>query len=244
MDLMNPTPVTPRSVEAGQGLAWWTEAWTLFTRNPGMWIVLGLIVIVLMFLLGLVPVLGGVAAAVLFPVLAGGWLLTIRKAESGQPMEVNDLFSAFKQPLLTPLATLGGITLLGALAIGLAVGALGAGAALGMVFGGMRHSMGGVMAAAGTGMLAGLVALVMGSLLSMALWFAPALVVFKGLAPMDAVKASFAASLKNIVPFLLFSLIYLVAAFIASLPAMLGWVVLAPLLGLAMYASYRDVFAG
>jgi uncharacterized membrane protein len=77
---------------------------------------------------------------------------------------------------------------------------------------------------------------------SMALWFAPALVIFRGTAPVDAMKISFAACLRNIVPFLLYGLLYIVAAIIASIPFGLGWIVLAPLVMISLYVSYRDVF--
>jgi hypothetical protein len=32
--LTTPTPLEPRSVDAGRGIAWWGEAWALFARNP------------------------------------------------------------------------------------------------------------------------------------------------------------------------------------------------------------------
>jgi uncharacterized membrane protein len=62
-------------------------------------------------------------------------------------------------------------------------------------------------------------------------------------APVDAMRLSFAASMKNIVPFLLWGLIYLVASIVASIPFALGWLVLGPVLMLTVYVSYKDVFA-
>ena len=91
-------------------------------------------------------------------------------------------------------------------------------------------------------MLALLAGLVLGMLLTMATWFAPALVVFERRAPVEAVKASFAASLKNVVAFLLWGIVYIVAAIVASIPFGLGWIVLAPLLMLTAYVSYQDIF--
>jgi uncharacterized membrane protein len=76
----------------------------------------------------------------------------------------------------------------------------------------------------------------------MALWFSPALVVFRGVPPVEAVRASFAACLRNIVPFLLHGIVFLVAAIVASIPFGLGWLVLLPLVTLTMYSSYKDVF--
>ena len=96
----------------------------------------------------------------------------------------------------------------------------------------------------GAGMLALLVMLLLVMLASMALWFAPALVVFRGTAPVDAVRASFAATLKNTAPLLVWSLIYIVASIVASIPVGLGWIVLVPVTMLSVYVSYRDVFAG
>ncbi len=49
-------------------------------------------------------------------------------------------------------------------------------------------------------------------------------------------------SLTNWLPFLVYGLIYLVAAFVASIPFGLGWILLVPVVLLTMYVSYRDVF--
>jgi len=78
---------------------------------------------------------------------------------------------------------------------------------------------------------------------AMVIWFATALVVFRNVAPVEALKASFAASLKNAVPFLAYGVLYLVAAIVASIPFGLGWILLVPVLMLTMYVSYKDVFA-
>jgi uncharacterized membrane protein len=232
---------TARTVDAGRGVNWWSEAWALFMKNPGMWIVLALIMIVILIVLNFIPFLGSLASSLLFPAFAASWLLAARKVEGGGALEVGDLFSGFKDKL-TPLLVLGAVVLVAGVVIALAAGALGFGAVMGMFMGGARHSAGGMMAAFGAGMLALLVALALGALVAMAIWFAPALVVFRNVAPIDALKASFSASLKNIVPFLLFGIVYIVAAIVASIPFGLGWIVLVPVLMLTTYASYKDIF--
>ena len=78
--------------------------------------------------------------------------------------------------------------------------------------------------------------------LAMAMWFAPALVFFNNMAPLDALKASFNACLKNTLPFLILGLIVLVLMFFAALPVGLGFLVLFPVLAGTLYASYQDVF--
>ena len=234
-------PVQPRSVEAGRGIAWWTEAWALFVKNAGMWIVLALVFLVIFIVLSVIPLLGSIAASLLTPVLVGGWMLAARKVEAGGKLEVGDLFAGF-QDKLTPLLVLGALLLAASLVIFFAVGALGFGAVMGLAMGSSQQSAGGVMAALGAGFAALVVGLVLGSLVAMAFWFAPALVVFRNMAPVDAAKASFAANLKNLLAFLVFGAVYLVAAIVASIPFGLGWIVLIPVSLLAVYVSSKDVF--
>jgi uncharacterized membrane protein len=229
-----------RSVEAGRGLAWWTEAWPMFTKNAGMWIVLGLIMLVIFIVLGFIPFLGGIASALLAPVFVGGWLLAARKAEAGAALEVGDLFEGFKDKLM-PLVVLGAVLLGFTIVVTLVVGMLGFGAVMG--FGSGVNTGAGAAAAMGAGFIGLLVMLVLGFLVAMAFWYAPGLVVFRNVAPIDAMKASFSAGVKNIVPFLLYALIYIVAAVVASIPFGLGWIVLVPVLMLTVYVSYKDLFA-
>ena len=92
--------------------------------------------------------------------------------------------------------------------------------------------------------LAGLLTLLLGAPLLMAVWFAPALVYFNGLQPVAALKASFDACLKNWLVATIFGLITLVLCFFAALPMGLGFLVLLPVLYGALYASYRDIFLG
>lgn len=243
MDEPNATAALPRTVDAGRGFSWWSDAWALFTRSAGVWIVLALIMIVIYIVLHFIPFVGSIAGSLILPPLAAGWLLAARKVEGGGTLEVGDLFAGFRDKL-TPLLVLGALLLAASVVIMLIAGALGFGAVMGMFMGGARQSAGGMMAAFGAGMLALLVALTLATLLAMALWFAPALIVFRDVAPVDALKQSFSASLKNVIPFLLYSIVYLVAAIVASIPFGLGWIVLMPVLMLTVYTSYKDVFEG
>ena len=231
----------PRTVDAGRGVTWWTDAWALFAKNIGMWVVLSLIMLVIFIVLSFIPLIGSLAAALLTPVFIGGWMLAARKVEGGGTLEVGDLFSGFRDKL-TPLIVLGALLLAATIVIGVVVAALGIGAVGGMMAGGAHNSAGGMMAAAGTGLFALLVALVLGFAVALAMWFAPALVVFRDMPPVDALKASVSASLKNIAPFLIYGLLYIVAAIVASIPFGLGWIVLVPIVLLTVYVSYKDIY--
>jgi hypothetical protein len=252
---MNTTPIDdtltgaatapqPRSVAADRGLAWWTDAWALFMRSASWWLVLGLVLLVMLAVLSIVPLLGGVAISLLMPVFAGSWMLAARKLRDGGVLEVGDLFLGFQGPRFANLLVLGALLLAATIVIMLVAGLLGVGAVLGITMGGgSRHmSAGGMLAAMGAGFAALTVTLLLGAIVTMALWFAPALVALRQTPPVEALKLSVAATLKNVVPFLVFGVIYIVAAIVASIPFGLGWIVLVPVSLLTAYVSYGDVF--
>lgn len=230
-----------RSVDAGRGVAWWSEAWALFMKNPGMWVVFGLIVLIIYIVLSFVPLVGNIAGALLTPVFMGGWLLATGKLEQGGSLEPADLLLGFKEHL-NPLMVLGALLAGATAVITLVVFALVGGAAIGASIGAATQSAGGMLAAAGAGLMAMLIGLALMVPVTMAIWFAPALVIFRGVQPVDALRMSFAACLRNIMPFLVYGVLGFVAAIVASLPAGLGWLVLLPLCFLTVQTTYRDVF--
>jgi uncharacterized membrane protein len=78
--------------------------------------------------------------------------------------------------------------------------------------------------------------------LIMAVWFAPALVVLQGAEPWDAMKLSFMGCVRNILPLLIYSIVWCILAIVASIPIMLGWLVFGPVTVASIYASYCDIF--
>jgi uncharacterized membrane protein len=76
----------------------------------------------------------------------------------------------------------------------------------------------------------------------MAYGFAPALAAIGERGVLDSLKQSFTGCLRNVMPFILYSLVFIVLAVLASLPFMLGWIVLAPVAVASMYAAYRDIY--
>ena len=55
-------------------------------------------------------------------------------------------------------------------------------------------------------------------------------------------KGSFSGCLKNMLPFLLYGVVLFVLSILASLPLLLGWLVLGPVFGASIYTSYRDIY--
>jgi len=232
---------SPRVVETARGTGWWRDAWTLFRRSPGAWIVLGVISIALLVLLSLIPLLGSLVASLISPALAGGWMLAAHKAEGGGVPGPDDLFAGFREKLRSLLIQ-GAIVVAASAITALVVAGLGANALIGVALGGGTFTPETLLTALSAAVLALIVGLAMSVVLAMAIWYAPALVVFRDAAPFDAMKASFAATLRNTVPFLLYGLVFIVLAIVASIPLGLGWIVLGPLLALSVYVSYRDIF--
>jgi uncharacterized membrane protein len=242
-----PQPQGPFAVPAGRGSAWWSEGWRLFTPSPGTWIGISVVFIVILIALGFVPLLGSLASTLLTPVLAGGIFVGCRAVDRGEPLTINHLFASFSDRL-QPLIIVGVTYLIGTVVI-MAIVLGGLAASMGIA--GVGALLGGDPIEAGFALLAGLgigamfavlIGLLLGIPLLMAYWFAPALVVFRNEEPLAAMKLSFNASMVNMLPMTVYSLIGLVFAIIASIPLALGWLVLFPVFATSVYASYKDIF--
>ena len=76
----------------------------------------------------------------------------------------------------------------------------------------------------------------------MAYWYAPVLNGLHDLKVLDAMKKSFIACLKNMVPFLIYGLIFTLILVVAIIPVGLGLIVAVPVMMTSLYTSYVDVF--
>lgn len=227
-----------RAVGAGQGWTWIADGFGLFKKAPGMWIALVIVLFVILVVLAFIPLLGAVATFLLMPLFVGGLILGCRALQGGGELELGHLFAGFKTHTAN-LIVLGALAIGGWIIVMLPVIAIvGAGA----FFGAMRGDAAGVAAVGGSFVLAGLVAMALSIPIYMALWFAPALVVLRGLAPVAAVKESFLGCLKNIVPFLIYGLVMLVLGIVAAIPLGLGWLILGPVAIASVYVAYRDIY--
>lgn len=228
-----------RALPASQGWTWITEGWDLFKRQPLIWVAFTVVgIAILMALQMLLPIIGQIAAMLLGPVFVGGIMIGCRDLEAGNELQFSHLFAGFRERFGS-LVSVGlislAITFAVALVVGLATG-MGASALVG-------SGDPAAMAAAGlTLLLALLIMLALLLPLYMAMWFAPPLIVFHAQGPGEAMKNSFVACLKNIMPFLLYSVIFVLLSLAASLPFLLGWLVLGPVMAASLYTGYRDIF--
>jgi hypothetical protein len=227
-----------RAVGAGQGWTWIADGFGLFKKAPGMWIALVIVLFVILVVLAFIPMLGAVATFLLMPLFVGGLMLGCRALQGGGELELGHLFAGFKTHTAN-LVVLGALAIGGWIIVMLPVIAI---VGTGTMFGMMRGDAAGAAAMGGSFVLAGLVAMALSIPIYMALWFAPALVVLRGLAPVAAVKESFLGCLMNIVPFLIYGLVMLVLGIVAAIPLGLGWLVLGPVAIASVYTAYRDIY--
>ncbi len=241
--------MTAMRADAGRGWGWLVEGWQLFARAPGIWIVILLIYLGISVVLSLIPFVGGLAYMLLSPVLAGGMLYGAAALARGETLEIGHVFRGFQdQERMGPLVLLGLIGVAGYVLMILVVVVFVGG---GMMMGAMMDSTGAVVPPgamgglfAGAGLIVLLVILTILALMTMALFYGIPLVMLAGQNAWPAVQDSVAACWVNILPLLVFGLIYLVLAIVAAIPFGLGFLILGPVTVCAIYASYREVFEG
>ena len=68
------------------------------------------------------------------------------------------------------------------------------------------------------------------------------LVLFDGIAPGAALKASFSACLKNVIAFTLYAIVLVVLFIVATIPFGLGLIVVVPVALISVYTAYREIF--
>jgi hypothetical protein len=228
----------PRTVPAGQGVAWLREGLDLFAAAPLTW--LGITLLFSGMLVFSVVPFAGMFASVAIPMFIGGLMLGCDAQRRGQPLEVRYLFSGFEAPRLQPLAIVGALYLAASVVVMLPVIAVVVGTSLAGTFAAVSAGSGG-SGSAGVG-IAAVVAVTIGLLilmaatvlLSMAIWFAPSLVVFRGVAPVDAMKLSLRGALRNLGPF---------AVYVLAVMG-IGLLVMLPLLGAILLAAARGGSGG
>ena len=229
-------------VPAVHGWLWIKQGFVLFKKNPLLWMVLTAIGVVGLFGIATIPVIGDPLSTLLFPVLLAGYMQGCRALDQNEELELAHLFAGFRQHTQY-LITLGGINLVGQLLI-LGVMMLTGGAAMvSIIMSNEPVTDPAVVtqALAGAG-FAILIGMVLFCILVMAMQFAPMLVIFDNVKPVAALKASLRGFIRNILALTVYGLLLLPFAIVASLPIMLGWLFLLPVIITSMYAIYSDLF--
>lgn len=242
----------PQKRPVGEGWRWISDAFGLLFGGYWVWLLMGIVFFFIMLALQFVPLVGGFAATVLWPVFSGGVMWACLELERNGKVQFEHLFAGFSNQsssllvvgaiylaltivlmivsfvvLTVMLGISGGFTLFEAMFTGDldAIDPGTAGSAISVAI-----------------LLFVLVNLALALPLYMAIWFAPALVIFHGVKPFEAMKRSFMGCLKNIVPFLWYGIIGLGLCIVAAIPLGLGFFIVMPMFVLSQYTSYKSVF--
>jgi uncharacterized membrane protein len=258
---------------ARRGLAWLAEAYRMFREARLPWVILLALYYLLMVLLSVVPYVSHVLPALVKPVFAVGLLAAAWTQERGGRPSLSHLFQGFRANLQALLA-LGVMLVVGVIAAVLATSLFDGGLLVDLLSREQplatpetvdkeRSTPADELVKVGKLQGSLLVAALLAMPTILALWFAPALVVFQDAGPATALGASLRAALANWRPLLVYALAVLlfgallpiiVAQFVVMLlPSQTTiWIVFVGYLGYALmffatlhisdYVSYRDIF--
>jgi hypothetical protein len=219
----------PRRVPAGNGWQWIVSAWELLKAAPGPWALLVLIAIGVAFTCGALPFIGGLLQQFVTPfssaaVAAQGEL--VRNGQAPGMSEVMDRVMKRASQLLVVGAVLVGATICVAIVVFTF-----------FILVSRNNQNSGLFVS-----LAGLGLLVLFLPLMMATYFAPALICLHEKTAVEAMRLSLRACWRNFWPFTVLTLCAMGLAIVATLPLLLGWFLLIPVMFVVSYSAYRDIF--
>jgi len=261
VSLQKPAVPQARAVPSGDGMKWTREAISIFTASPLMWIIFMIIFMVVNLAVAMIPFVGQLLLSLVSPMIMAGVMVGCQAVQNGEQLDTDHFTAGFKgktEPLLMLGAFYLGVTiLLVVVAILLVVALVGTAVLLNPETAAENVGVGMALSIA-------LVMLIMLGLmvpLLMAYWFAVPLIQFHDMNAIEALKHSFKACMKNIMPFLVYGIAMLALYIAASLPLILSIFTLGPLIILgalvsfgililvvspitfaSIYTSYRGVF--
>ncbi|WP_083930186.1 BPSS1780 family membrane protein [Chitiniphilus shinanonensis] len=244
-DVVIDTTPEPRRVDALGGWKWIVDAFALYRRGWLQWTAMSGLFCVLLMALSVLPLVS-MAATILTPVLVAGMMEAADRCRRGEPFAVMDLFNGFRHNT-RELVLVGVFYLLAWLVFVMLLVVIITAFGLAPQLAALSEA--GLAAKAAQAesvprelMLFGLFGFFGGLLVSSIYLFAPALVMLRGMRAIEAMKLSYVAFWRNFLPVLVFSVVFIALTIIASIPALLGFIVLIPLALLTPYAAYVGIF--
>jgi hypothetical protein len=257
----NPAPrIEYERLPALAGAAWLRDAYRMLSAARLPWLLLLVFYYLVLGIIDVIPYLGQIVAPVLKPVFAVGFLAAAWSQERGGAPELKQLFQGFRSNLWA-LLPLGAVLAVGITLAVLGTGLIDGGKLLDALSGKIKFDD--ALLASDDVQMAMLFAAVCALPVMLALWFAPALVVFQDCSAGRALGTSLAAAVANWKAISVYSLLVffyggvvpgIISALIAALaPGSLAFtvalVVVLPYMALFIatlhisdYVSYRAIF--
>lgn len=259
-----------RVLPASRGAVWFREGLRMTMRAPLQWLVVLVMFVLITLAISIIPIVS-MLSSILMPVLLGGVMLGCHTLAHGGRLELSHLFKGFELSRRSALLMVGVLYLAGStlLIIGGVIIGLGGLVAIQMAIGADALEAQPFFVG-GLGIVVLLAVALAATVFGSSVWFAPALVALGGMPAFDAMRLSVSATLRNVLPFLVFGLILLGVNLVAwvligaivgiplavFLPEMAGpasgvavvvgavlvLIAMLPSIWSAMYVSYRDVF--
>jgi uncharacterized membrane protein len=244
MNESNSTLVNPKGVTTGRGMGWITDGFGFFKSSPLAWVGAIILFVILVIVVQLIPVLGPLLINIFFPVFVGGLMLGCREQDPDGAFKIGHLFAGFTQPCFIRLAILGvfyfiASIILVVLMIIMLFFLLGGTGFIEQIQSGQADQ---ALSDPKPILLASLIGALIAMPILMAEWFAPALVTFQEISPINAMIVSFKGCLVNVMPFFIYGIIGFILFIIATIPLFLGYLILMPVLFCSVYVAYKDIF--
>jgi uncharacterized membrane protein len=229
----------PNSLSAGAGISWIMEGWSLMQGSMGAWIGMGVVWFLILFALGLVPIIGGLAQMLLTPVFIAGLAMACRAKEQDEEVFFNHLFAGFSNRMGS-LMTLGLIYFLFVLFFVMIMVVV-----LLLMVG--PDSLRGISTPGAIAIDSLWWVILLSCLVFIPLvlvqWLAPQLVALHAeLSAWEAFKLAVRGMLHNLLPFTVSGIAFSVLGMLAMIPLGFGLLLLIPLGFCTFYAAYRDIF--
>jgi len=229
-----------KSLPVGHGIQWLIEGVQLFKLAPIHWIGGLFVMLCTIWLLGMIPFFGGFLVNFIWPIHLASSANLCRLLHERGGFDFDDLFYGFRQGTFRIVAAsiLCGLFISASLilSLGLIVGHQALDFMLTFDPTPLAHMVTPMLG------MAALLGFMLVAPIAMAFYFAPILIVMHNVSTIRALYLSFVGCMKNLLPLTLYSFAMLLAMIVASIPAMLGWIILLPLLATSIFASYRQIF--
>lgn len=226
-----PPPLrSARAVPADHALAWYREAMTLFRKGPVAFALLALATVLVELALQVVPVAGAALAQVVVPLVACGLIFASLAADRGEKPRVAHVALVLgAAPRALAAVVLAGLAVFAAQAT---TAWLVAGVDLLDPSKGIELPTSALPAVYAVGVIA-----------SLPVTFVPFAALFDGAGVSDAFVLSLQGFARNLAPLFLYGLVSLALLLIGVLTAGLGLLLALPLISIASYVAWKDVYA-
>lgn len=227
----------PRMVSVGRGVSWIGEGFGHFKQDPGPWILICIVGFVILLVTSIIPFVS-ILMMIFTYVWVGGLMLGCKAQDDGEHIQLSHLFAGWQK-------NVGGLILLSVIfmVFYIVIMVVAMGSMFMTVLG-----LGGEMDPAMTGdiitsfLLPFLIGMLFVIPLTMAVWFAPALIIIHDTPVIKAMTMSFMGCLKNVVPFLIYGILMSLIGLVAAIPFGLGLLIFMPMAFGGLYRAYKDIF--